>query len=118
MTPLALALGEQPRPVVERKLFASVYKGVTDVVTKYAWPEPALWLTRGAAAIGLTPNAVTVVGLVLTFVAGWQFYIGNLGDRPGRRLADDLPRYRRRQAGPGDDDLELSSAISSTMAMT
>ena len=78
LTPLALALGEQPRPVVERKLFASVYKGVTDVVTKYAWPEPALWLTRGAAALGLKPNAVTIVGLVLTFVAAWQFYFGNL----------------------------------------
>jgi phosphatidylglycerophosphate synthase len=78
LTPLALALGEQSRPVVERKLFASVYKGVTDIVTKYAWPEPALWLTRGAAALGLSPNAVTIVGLALTLVAGWQFYVGNL----------------------------------------
>lgn len=78
LTPLALALGEQSRPVVERELFASVYKGVTDVVTKYAWPEPALWLTRAAAALGLSPNAVTVVGLALTLVAGWQFYVGNL----------------------------------------
>lgn len=78
LTPLALALGEQSRPTVERKLFASVYKGVTDVVTKYAWPEPALWLTRGAAALGLSPNVVTLFGLVLTFIAGWQFYVGNL----------------------------------------
>ena len=78
LTPLALALGEQSRPVVERKLFASVYKGVTDIVTKYAWPEPALWLTRAAAALGLSPNIVTIFGLVLTLVAGWQFYIGNL----------------------------------------
>jgi len=78
LTPLALALGEQSRPVVERKLFASVYKGVTDIVTKYAWPEPALWLTRAAAALGLSPNAVTIVGLALTLVAGWQFYVGNL----------------------------------------
>ena len=73
-----MAIGEQPRAFVERKLFASVYKGVTDVVTKYAWPEPALWLTRAAAALGLSPNAVTAVGLILTFVAGWQFYVGNL----------------------------------------
>lgn len=78
LEPLALALGEQPRPVVERKLFASVYKGVTDVVTKYAWPEPALWLTRAAARLGLSPNAVTFIGLFLTLVAGWQFYLGNL----------------------------------------
>ncbi len=78
LEPLALSLGEQPRGVVERKLFASVYKGVTDVVTKYAWPEPALWLTRGAAALGLSPNVVTILGLILTFVAGWQFFLGNL----------------------------------------
>jgi phosphatidylglycerophosphate synthase len=78
LEPLTLALGEQPKAKVERQLFASVYKGVTDVVTKYAWPEPALWLTRGAAALGLSPNVVTVFGLILTFVAGWQFYVGNL----------------------------------------
>jgi phosphatidylglycerophosphate synthase len=78
LEPLALALGEQPTGMIERKLFASVYKGVTDVVTKYAWPEPALWLTRGASVIGLSPNAVTIAGFVLTFVAGWQFYVGNL----------------------------------------
>jgi phosphatidylglycerophosphate synthase len=78
LEPLALALGEQPRAKIERKLFASVYKGVTDVVTKYAWPEPALWLTRAAAGLGLTPNTVTVAGLLLTLVAGWQFYVGNL----------------------------------------
>ena len=63
LQPLALSLGEQPRSVVERRLFASVYKGVTDVVTKYAWPEPALWLTRLAAALRLTPNVVTIVRL-------------------------------------------------------
>jgi phosphatidylglycerophosphate synthase len=80
LDPLALAVGELPRAAIERKLFASVYKGVTDIVTKYAWPEPALWLTRGAATIGLSPNAVTIVGFVLTFVAGWQFYIGNLAE--------------------------------------
>ncbi|MCL6698222.1 CDP-alcohol phosphatidyltransferase family protein [Sphingomonas sp. NSE70-1] len=78
LEPLALSLGEQPRSTIERKLFSSVYKGVTDVVTKYAWPEPALWLTRGAAVLGLSPNFVTILGLVLTFVAGWQFYVGNL----------------------------------------
>ncbi|QDP19960.1 CDP-alcohol phosphatidyltransferase family protein [Sphingomonas xanthus] len=79
LVPLALALGEQPRAIIERRLFASVYKGVTDIVTKYVWPEPALWLTRLSAAAGLRPNAVTMVGFALTFIAGWQFYVGNLG---------------------------------------
>lgn len=80
LVPLALDIGELGKVVVERRLFASVYKGVTDIVTKYAWPEPAFWLTRGAAALGLSPNAVTIVGLVLTLVAGWQFLIGNLAE--------------------------------------
>lgn len=80
LVPLALDIGEQGKRAVERKLFASVYKGVTDVVTKYAWPEPAFWLTRGAAALGLSPNSVTFIGFVLTFVAGWQFYVGNLAE--------------------------------------
>ncbi len=78
LEPLALSLGEQSRGTIERQLFSSVYKGVTDVVTKYAWPEPALWLTRGAAALRLTPNIVTILGLALTIFAGWQFYVGNL----------------------------------------
>jgi len=78
LKPLALALGEQPGAAVERKLFLSVYKGVTDIVTKYAWPEPALWMTRLAARLGLKPNAVTLLGLALTLVAGWQFYNGEL----------------------------------------
>jgi len=78
LVPLALDIDEQGKGAVERKLFASVYKGVTDIVTKYAWPEPAFWLTRGAAALGMSPNAVTIIGFVLTFVAGWQFYVGNL----------------------------------------
>lgn len=78
LRPLARALGEEPRPTVERHLFASVYKGVTDIVTKYAWPEPALWLTRGAAALRLSPNFVTLCGLLLTLIAAWQFYSGSL----------------------------------------
>ena len=78
LSPLAIALGELPRPVAERRLFASVYKGVTDIVTKYVWPEPAFWLTRCAAALRIPPNAVTVVGLILTFVAAWLFYTGDL----------------------------------------
>jgi phosphatidylglycerophosphate synthase len=78
LVPLALDMQEQGKRAVERRLFASVYKGVTDIVTKYVWPEPAFWLTRGAAALRMSPNAVTIIGFVLTFVAGWQFYIGNL----------------------------------------
>ncbi len=80
LAPLALDVDEQGKSAVERRLFSSVYKGVTDIVTKYAWPEPAFWLTRGASAVGMSPNFVTIIGFVLTFVAGWQFYIGNIAE--------------------------------------
>jgi phosphatidylglycerophosphate synthase len=63
---------------VEKRLFGNVYKGVTDVVTKYAWPWPAFHVTRAAARLGITPNMVTSVGLVMVFVAAWFFYRGEL----------------------------------------
>ena len=74
----AHSLLEKPARAVEKRLFADVYKGVTDLVTKYAWPWPALHVTRAAARLGIRPNVVTLAGLVLVFVAGWLFYEGEL----------------------------------------
>lgn len=74
----AHSLSEQPVRTVEKRLFANVYKGVTDLVTKYAWPWPAFHATRAAARLGITPNMVTSVGLVLVFVAAWFFYRGEI----------------------------------------
>ena len=74
----AHSLLEEPVAAVEKGLFADVYKGITDLVTKYAWPWPALHVTRAAARVGITPNMVTLAGLVLVFVAGWLFYQGEL----------------------------------------
>ena len=54
---------------IERALFASVYKGVTDLVTKWLWPLPAFWVTRGLARMRVHPNAVTLAGLALTILA-------------------------------------------------
>ena len=75
---LALSLDDVSVATAERLLFAKVYKGVTDVVTKWLWPEPALWVTRLAARLAIAPNAVTVVGIALTIFAGWLFYSGSL----------------------------------------
>lgn len=72
------SLSDEPVRAVEERLFANVYKGVTDVVTKYAWPWPAFHVTRLCARLGITPNLVTFGGLVLVFVAGWRFYQGDL----------------------------------------
>jgi len=74
----AHSLADEPVGAVEKRLFGNVYKGVTDVVTKYVWPWPAFHVTRAASRLGITPNMVTSVGLVLVFVAAWFFYFGEL----------------------------------------
>lgn len=61
---------------LERASYAGAYKGVTDVLTKYLWPEWALALTRAAARIGLSPNMVTSIGAILCVIATWCFWEG------------------------------------------
>jgi len=75
---LAFSLGDVPAPKAERLLFDNAYKGVTDIVTKYAWPAPALVATRLAARLHIPPNGITVAGMVLTVLAGWLFYVGDI----------------------------------------
>ena len=62
---------------IERKTYFGAYKGVTDLLTKYLWPEWALVLTRIAARIGMTPNQVTTIGAILCVVATWLFWRGD-----------------------------------------
>lgn len=61
---------------IERESYFGAYKGVTDVLTKYLWPEWALVLTRIAARIGMTPNMVTAVGAILCVIATICFFKG------------------------------------------
>lgn len=63
-------------PALERASYAGAYKGVTDLLTKYLWPEWALVLTRIAARIGMTPNMVTSVGAILCVIATICFFKG------------------------------------------
>ncbi len=72
------SLREEPAGTIERRLFDNVYKGVTDLVTKWAWPWPAFHVTRLCARLGITPNMVTWTGLVMVLLAGWLFYEGRL----------------------------------------
>ncbi len=74
--PYALDLLSCPQGVVEKRLFASAYKGVTDFVTKYAWPLPARAVTKWCAERRISPNAVTTASLVLTLLAFWFFWEG------------------------------------------
>jgi phosphatidylglycerophosphate synthase len=61
---------------LERASYFGAYKGVTDILTKYLWPEWALVLTRIAARIGATPNMVTALGAILCVAAAFLFYHG------------------------------------------
>ncbi|GAB5454717.1 MAG: CDP-alcohol phosphatidyltransferase family protein [Henriciella sp.] len=74
--PYALSLFQNTPAQVERRLFKGAYKGVTDLVTKYAWPEPALHVTRLCANLRLTPNMVTTASLFLVCLAFYYFWIG------------------------------------------
>lgn len=75
-TPYALSLLTQTPRAVEKRLFKGAYKGVTDLVTKYAWPWPAFHVTRACASLGLSPNLVTTGSLVFVILAFWLFWIG------------------------------------------
>ena len=69
-------LGPETVRGLERASYFGAYKGVTDLLTKYLWPEWALVLTRWAARIGMSPNQVTFVGAVLCLLATWLFHEG------------------------------------------
>ena len=64
---------------VDREMFAVVYKGVTDVVTKYVYPGLVRVITRWLAPTRITPNQVTAVSMVLSFGAIPVFLAGHLG---------------------------------------
>jgi phosphatidylglycerophosphate synthase len=74
--PYALLLGEMPLRLIEWRMFKGAYKGVTDFVTKWLWPLPAVWVTRWCAAARLSPNMVTAASFVLVLLALWLFTIG------------------------------------------
>ncbi|MEJ7934102.1 CDP-alcohol phosphatidyltransferase family protein [Sphingobium sp. AN558] len=75
-TPFAQRLTRQSRPAIERRSYFGAYKGVTDLLTKYLWPELAFVLTRGAARIGMTPNMVTAIGALCCVAATLLFAQG------------------------------------------
>jgi phosphatidylglycerophosphate synthase len=74
--PFVLPVTADRREALERLTFSGAYKGVTDLVTKWLWPVPARWVTRGCVRIGMSPNQVTAASLVLVVVAGVLFARG------------------------------------------
>ena len=77
--PFVIPVTAERREALERLTFSGAYKGVTDLVTKWLWPAPARWVTRGCVRIGMTPNQVTAASLVLVIVAGVLFARGEFG---------------------------------------
>lgn len=61
----------------EAALFAASYKTITDAITKWVWPRPALWVTRWLAVLGVSPNAVTALSYGLVILATVLFYGGH-----------------------------------------
>lgn len=74
--PFVLPVSAERRRELERRLFAWSYKGVTDLVTKWAWPLPARWAVGQCVRFGIRPNHVTVASLVLVILAGILFACG------------------------------------------
>lgn len=80
------ALRKRARPIlvhagagqaaIEKMLFGGSYKGVTDLVTKYVWPAPALLATRWCARHGVSPNTVTWISLGCVILATILFWHG------------------------------------------
>jgi hypothetical protein len=75
--PFAARLERGSVRALERASYFGAYKGVTDVLTKYLWPEWALVLTRLCARVGITPNMVSSVGALLCVAATVAFLYGH-----------------------------------------
>jgi phosphatidylglycerophosphate synthase len=74
--PFVLPVRPDTADQVERAAYDASYKGVTDVLTLYLWRKPAFYLTRWAAELNFTPNAITGIGAVLCLLAFFYFWFG------------------------------------------
>lgn len=76
-TPFLEPITQERKPELENRLYGNAYRGITDLVTKFLWPRPARQAVRLAASMGISPNMVTTVGLILTLAACWFFWQGH-----------------------------------------
>ena len=60
---------------LEDRLYGASYKGITDFVTKWWWPVPAKAAVRVCANRRISPNAVTLAGLILMLATCWLFFM-------------------------------------------
>ena len=74
--PYALLPGLTDQAQIEWRMFMGTYKGATDFVTKWMWPRPAFYVTKLCASMGVTPNQVTALSLVMVIAAFYWFWQG------------------------------------------
>ena len=77
--PFVLSISAEKNRDLERRLFDWSYKGVTDLITKWAWPIPARWMVGQCVRFGIRPNHITLTGLLLVILAGVLFAYGHYG---------------------------------------
>ena len=77
--PFVLPISAEKTSDLERRLYDWSYKGVTDLITKWVWPTPALWVVRQCVRFGISPNQVTLISLALVILAGLLFARGQYG---------------------------------------
>ncbi len=74
--PYVMALTPETVRAAEQRTFNGSYKGVSDFVTLYLWPKPAIAVVRWCARRGITPNMVTTLSLALVLAAMFMFWHG------------------------------------------
>ena len=74
--PLLERITPDQAAALEDHLYGASYKGITDFVTKWWWPVPAKAAVRRCAGWRISPNAVTLAGLLLMLAACWLFLEG------------------------------------------
>ena len=71
--PLLEPVSQDRKSELENKLYGNAYRGITDLVTKFVWPRPAKRVVGVCARLGVTPNMVTTIGLLLVIAASFLF---------------------------------------------
>lgn len=77
--PLVMPVSAELKEAVENRLFAMASPAATDLVARLLWPRPARALARLAAEIGLVPNQVSAISLMLALLTALLFHAGALG---------------------------------------
>jgi phosphatidylglycerophosphate synthase len=74
--PLLEPVSKERQQELENRLYGNAYRGITDLITKFLWPRPAKKAVHVAAALGISPNAVTTIGFLLMLAACYFFFHG------------------------------------------